>query len=45
MVDAISNIDENGDLEHQQTVIKDTAGDVFLGGLLLQTSSPAGVVL
>jgi len=45
MVDAISNIYENRDLEHQQTVIKDTVGDVFLGGLLLQTSSPAGVVL
>ena len=33
MVDAISNIDESGDLEHQQTVIKDTAGNIFLGGL------------
>jgi hypothetical protein len=33
MVDAMSNIDEKGDLEHQQEVIKDTAGLVFIGGL------------
>ena len=31
MVDAVSNIDEKGDLEHQQEVIKDTAATVFLG--------------
>ena len=33
MVDAISKMNENGDLEHRQTVIKDTAAAVFLGGL------------
>ena len=33
MVDAMSKIDENGDLEHQHEVIKDTAGMVFVGGL------------
>ena len=39
MVDAVRNIDENGDLEDQQTVIKDTAGTVFIGGspLLIST--------
>jgi len=33
MLSAISNIDENGDLEHQHTVIKDTAATVFIGSL------------
>ena len=31
MVDAVSKINENGDLEHQKEVIKDTAGVVFVG--------------
>jgi hypothetical protein len=33
MVDAMSKIDENGDLGHQHDVIKDTAAIVFLGEL------------
>ncbi|KIM38015.1 hypothetical protein M413DRAFT_30429 [Hebeloma cylindrosporum] len=32
VVDAVSNIDENRNLEDQHSVIKDTAGTVFLGG-------------
>jgi len=35
MVDAISNINENEDLEHQHDVIKDTAGTVYIGTLPL----------
>ena len=35
MVDAMSKIDENGDLGHQHGVVKDTAGIVFLGKLSL----------
>ena len=35
MVDAISKIDENGDLGHQHDVIKDTAGIVVIGELPL----------
>ena len=35
MVDAVSKIDENGDLEHQHNVVKDTAGIVFVGELPL----------
>jgi hypothetical protein len=31
MVDAISNVDEKGDLEDQKTAIKDTAATVFIG--------------
>ena len=40
MVDAVSKIDENGDLEHQHNVVKDTAGIVFVGEVT--SSSPAG---
>jgi hypothetical protein len=35
MVDAMSKIDENEDLEHQHDVVKDTAGIVFVGELPL----------
>ena len=35
MVDAISNIDENSNLEHQEEIIKDTVGMVFFGELPL----------
>ena len=45
MVDAISNIDETGDLEHQHTVIKDTAGNIFLGDYLFSTSSSRSLIL
>jgi hypothetical protein len=31
----MSKVDENRDPEHQQSVIKDTAGAVFLGALPL----------
>jgi hypothetical protein len=45
MVDALCNIDENRDLEDQQTVIKDTAATVFVGRspLLASTSHPVVV--
>jgi len=48
MADAISNIDENGDLEHQQAVIKDAAASVFLGGYfssLVMSSRPLNLFI
>jgi len=35
MLDAMSKIDENGDLGHQHGVVRDTAGMVFVGELPL----------
>jgi len=31
MVDAVCNIDENKDVEHQKTIIKDSAATVYVG--------------
>jgi hypothetical protein len=31
MVDAVCNINENKDVEHQKTVIKDSAATVYVG--------------
>jgi len=35
MLDAMSKVNDNGDLGHQHDAIKDTAGMVFIGELPL----------